>query len=93
MTSKRWVCRQTVCRLNARRYGLLSLAFCFGSFPAMDLLRSGFASLLPWAAILCWLILLAHVLTIVLAIWHGLAEKPRTLTRRFLDPNYDQREL
>src|SRR6266571_3098041 len=89
-----WICRRTVCRPNTRRYATLSLAYLFVSIPtAIELLDSGTARFLPWAGLFGWFLILFNAVLIVLTVWSALTEKPRTLTRRYPDPNYDLTEL
>ena len=89
--SSGWICRRTVCRLNTRRYLVLSLAWCFASFRAIDLLTGGSGSV-PWAGLVCWILVFLHAAMIALTVWSALTEAPRTIIRRFPDPNYHLRE-
>src|SRR6266566_8096212 len=89
-----WICRRNVCRPNTRRYAALSLVYVFVSLPAaIDLFDSGTTELLPWAGFVGWFLILLDAAMIVLTVWSALTEKPRTLTLRYLDPNYDLTEL
>src|SRR5438477_1791512 len=86
----RWICRQTVCRPNTRRYATLSLACLFGSLPAaIGLVDSNTTRFLPWAGFVGWFLILLDVAMIVLTVWSALTEKPRTMTLRYPDPNYE----
>jgi hypothetical protein len=89
----RWIYRQTVCRPHARSYGVLSIALCFTSFLAIQLLCSGEAKVFWWGAAVCWLLISFHAVVAALALWYAWVEEPRTIKTRFRDPNYSEEEL
>src|SRR5213083_8433 len=88
-----WISRRTVCRLNTRRYAVLSFVCFIGSLPAIKLLSSGTTKFLPWAGFVCWFLILFDAAMIVLTVGSALTEKPRTMTLRYPDPNFDLTEL
>jgi hypothetical protein len=70
------------------------LAYLFVSLPtAIELLDSGTTRFLSWAGLFGWFLILFNAVLIVLTVWSALTEKPRTLTLRYPDPNYDLSEL
>jgi len=59
----------------------------------IKLLDSGATEFLPWTRFVCWFLILFDAAMIVLTVWSALTEKPRTMTLRYPDPNYDLAEL
>jgi hypothetical protein len=92
-TSGRQVYRLTVCRPRARACCIIAVALCLATLPAVQFLVSGNAKVLPWGAAFCWLIVLAHTGFVAAALWYGFREKPQTIKRRLLDPNYSEAEV
>jgi len=66
---------------------------CCSPSAANDLLDSGTTRSLPWAGFVGWFLILFDTAMIVLTTWSALTEKPRVITRRYPDPNYDLTEL
>ena len=92
-TSGPQVYRPTVSKPRARACSIIAIALCLALLPAVQFLVSGNAKVLPWGAAFCWLIVLAHIGFVTAALWYGLREKPQTIKRRLVDPNYSEAEV
>ena len=88
-----WVTQQSVGRLRARAFGVLSLAWLgialWGSHPFWSGWPQPFGGLEWW----CLALVVPEPVFVILAVVFWRTEKPRIITEYRANPNYDPRNL
>jgi uncharacterized membrane protein len=82
-----------VFRPLTRQFSVVAFLFCLSSVPAIGFLSSGYARVLPWVSIVFLVLLALHGAVFVVTVLQLMLEKPVTIYRDCLDPNYRDHEL
>jgi hypothetical protein len=88
-----WVTREIVGRPKARFFGVLSVVWLFVALPASIVFLDGSSQPFGDLEWLCLLLLLPQPVFVGLAVAYRLFEKPRRLTERLGNPEYDPHKL
>jgi hypothetical protein len=82
-----------VFRPLTRQFSAVAFLFCLSSVPGIGFLSSGYGRVLPWASTVFLVLLALHGAVFIVTVLLLMFEKPVTIHRAFLDPNYRDHEL